>query len=299
MAKNVLIGGGTGFIGSRLSAHLGKQGYNVTVISRMPGLKRITWHDLEKNGVPKGTTAVVNLAGQNVLDPSRRWTEGFKQNVWNSRVNTSAALSKAITNSPEVKAFVNISGVSHYKPTERIYTENDKVEGFDYMSHLCLEWEKAATLSPEAAKHCRGTKIRSGVVIGREGGMIKSIWLPFQLGLGGPLGTGKQVLPWIHIEDLCRLIQHSIEDEKCENVLNGVAPEIVTNGEFSKTFASTLHRPCLCPVPEFVVETIFGKDRSSLLLTGAKIKPESTLQTGFKYNYPSAQEACKEVIRKL
>ncbi|XP_075156242.1 epimerase family protein SDR39U1 [Haematobia irritans] len=297
MNRHALIGGGTGFVGTRLVQHLTSKGYEVTVISRMPGLKRITWHQLEKEGIPKGVTSVVNLAGQNVLDPSRRWTAGFKQNVWNSRVNSAASLVKAIEKSAGIEAFVNISGVSHYPANEtKIYNENDKVEGFDFMSRLCLEWEKAATLTDNSKT--RGIKLRTGVVVGREGGMIQSIWLPFNLGLGGPMGTGKQILPWIHLEDLCCLIQHCLESKNCQGVLNAVAPDIVTNGEFSKTFATALHRPCLFAVPEFVVDLIFGKDRSALLLSGAKIEPKRTLETGFNFKYPTAQAACQEVVKK-
>ncbi|XP_067637025.1 epimerase family protein SDR39U1 [Eurosta solidaginis] len=299
MSRHTLIGGGTGFIGKGLSNRLVKTGYDVTLISRMPGLNRITWLDLERNGIPKGVTSVVNLAGQNVLDPSRRWTDGFKQNVWTSRVNTSSVLVKAIAAAPYVKAFVNISGVSHYKPDEtHIYTEKDPGHGFDYMSKLCLEWEKAATL-PADVTHCRGIKVRTGVVIGRTGGMIKNIWLPFKLGVGGPLGSGKQILPWIHVDDLCGLIIHAIESDNVEGVLNGVAPEIVTNGEFSKAFASAMNRPCLFAIPEFIVQTIFGKDRSALLLSGAKIHPKRTLDSGFKYKYPTAKDACTEVVQKI
>ncbi|XP_013117320.1 epimerase family protein SDR39U1 [Stomoxys calcitrans] len=297
MTRHALIGGGTGFVGTRLVNHLTSQGYDVTVVSRMPGLKRITWHQLEKDGIPKGVTSVVNLAGQNVLDPSRRWTAGFKQNVWNSRVNSASSLVKAIEKSGGVDAFVNISGVSHYPANDnKVYTENDKVEGFDFMSRLCLEWEKAATLPDNST--ARGIKLRTGVVVGREGGMIQSIWMPFNLGLGGPMGTGKQILPWIHLEDLCRLIQHCLESKNCRGVLNAVAPDIVTNGEFSKIFASALRRPCLFPVPEFVVDLMFGKDRSALLLNGAKIEPKRTLETGFNFKYPTAKVACQEVVQK-
>lgn len=129
----------------------------MTVVSRMPGLKRITWHQLEKDGLPAGVNYVVNLAGQNVLDPSRRWTAGFKQNVWNSRINTSAALVKAIEKSQGVQSFVNISGVSLYRPNNnKVYTEDDKGEEFDFMSRLCLEWEKAATLPNNLANQTRG-----------------------------------------------------------------------------------------------------------------------------------------------
>lgn len=143
-------GGGTGFIGSHLVKLLSSAGYDTLTISRMPGLKRITWHDLESKGLPENTFAAVNVAGQNVLDVTRRWSPGFKQNVWNSRVNTTAAIATAITKAgKKPQAFVNVSGVSLYRPSaEKIYTENDEGENYDYMSNLCLHWEKAAHLPP-------------------------------------------------------------------------------------------------------------------------------------------------------
>lgn len=260
----------------------------------MPGLNHITWTELEKLGLPVGTSAVVNLAGQNVLDPSRRWTPGFKQNVWNSRINSSAAIVRAITAAgvkPEV--FVNISGVSNYRPDDKkIYTEDDPGEDYDFMSKLCMEWEKAATVGKEVS--VRNVKIRTGVVLGREGGMIASLFVPFFMGVGGPVATGKQPLPWIHIDDLCHLIKYSIENPKIEGVLNGVAPHIITNAEFSKNFAKALWRPALIPLPEFVVDTMFSKERSVLLTTGAKIKPKRTLETGFEYEFPEIFKACKD-----
>lgn len=114
----------------------------------MPGVKRITWHELNESGLPNDTVAAINVAGQNVLDPTRRWTPGFKQNVFNSRVNTASAFARAITNAkqkPEI--FINVSGVSLYRPSdEKVYTEDDQGENYDYMSNLCLHWEKAAEL---------------------------------------------------------------------------------------------------------------------------------------------------------
>ncbi|XP_033253658.1 epimerase family protein SDR39U1-like [Drosophila miranda] len=119
--------------------------------------------------------------------------------------------------------------------------------------------------------------------------MIESIWLPFKLGVGGPLGTGQQIMPWIHMLDLCSLIQHIIE--KCESgVFNGVAREIA--------FASALNRPCIFNVPEFVVQAIFGKERSALLLSGAKIQPKKALASGFQFKYPTAKAACTQLVGK-
>lgn len=200
----------------------------------MPGPQRITWHELNEVGIPKGTTAVVNLAGQNVLDPTRRWTPGFKQNVWNSRVKTNLALAQAINNAAvKPSVFVTISGVGIYPPdTETEYSEESPGKEVDFLSKLCIEWEKAAKL-PEGAG-CRNVIVRSGVVLGKDGGMIKQLYLPFFLGLGGPVGSGNQFLPWIHVDDVAKLICFAIESGEIDGVLNGVAPQIITNKEFTK-----------------------------------------------------------------
>lgn len=139
-------GGGTGFIGTHLTNLLKTSGYNVIIVSRMPGDKRITWHELSEKGLPQNTIAAVNVAGQNVLDPTRRWTAGFQQNVWNSRINTTSTFVQAIhTANQKPEVFINISGVSLYPPSNtKIYTEDNAGENFDYMSNLCLHWENAA-----------------------------------------------------------------------------------------------------------------------------------------------------------
>ncbi|KPU76382.1 uncharacterized protein Dana_GF13097, isoform B [Drosophila ananassae] len=141
------------------------------------------------------------------------------------------------------------------------------------------------------------TILRTGVVVGLGGGMIQSIWLPFKLGVGGPLGTGKQIMPWIHMQDLCSLIQYIIE-KPVRGVVNAVAPEIASNKDFSKAFAKALNRPCIFNVPEFVVHAIFGNDRAALLLSGAKVEPKEAIASGFKFQYPSVNEAVKELTRK-
>lgn len=188
--------------------------------------------------------------------------------------------------------FVNISGVSNYKPNDKkVYTEDDPSEDYDYLSKLCIDWEKAATIPKETG--VRNVKIRTGVVLGREGGMIQSLFVPFFMGAGGPVASGNQPLPWIHIDDLCNLIKYSIETPKVEGVLNGVAPQIITNRDFANAFAKALWRPALFPLPQFVVEYLFSKERSVLLTTGAKIQPKRTLETGFQYEYPEIYPACK------
>ncbi|XP_021703502.1 epimerase family protein SDR39U1 isoform X2 [Aedes aegypti] len=262
----------------------------------MPAVKHMTWHDLEKDGLPTGTSAVVNLAGQNVLDPTRRWTPGLKQNVWNSRINTTAACARAIEKATiKPKVFVSICGVSHYAPGPQLNTEESKTTEFDFMSRLCIEWEKAANLSDNSI--CRVVKIRSGVVIGREGGMIQSLILPFWLGFGGPIGDGSHDLPWIHVQDICNMIKFAIEKPEVNGILNGVAPELITNRDFTKAFASALIRPAFFPLPEFVLNLIFDKERAALLTQGAKVVPKRPQELGYKYQFPDIRSACKDVAR--
>lgn len=295
--NTVLVGGGRGFIGSHLCKSLCNKQFNVKIISRMPGPNHLTWHDIEQCGLPARTTAVVNVAGQNVLDPTKRWTAGFKQNVWNSRVRTTATLTKAIIDATDKpKAYVTISGVGVYKPSPfKEYVEDDITEEFDFFSKLGIEWERAAKL-PESLSQCRQVTVRSGVVLGKDGGMIKQLYLPFFLGLGGPVGSGSQYLPWIHIEDLARLIVFAIETEGVDGILNGVAPQTITNKEFTDTFAKVLWRPAVLPLPESVLNTIFNKERAKLLTEGQKVLPKRTQAMGFNYIYPDIKSACEELI---
>ncbi|XP_045766250.1 epimerase family protein SDR39U1 [Maniola jurtina] len=291
-SRTVLVGGGTGFVGSRLNKLLKANNFNVINVSRMPAANNISWTAIESSGLPSDTSAVVNLAGQQFMDFTKSWTPGFKQNIYNSRVFTTRALATAINKSqkqPEV--FVLVTGVGAYEPSETTkYDESSPTTGQDFFSRLLVDWEKAANVNPPV----RLVIIRSGVVIGREGGMIKNMFLPFFLGLGGPIASGKQFLPWIHIEDLIRLIQFSIECKEVKGILNGVAPHIITNAEFTKAFAKALSRPAIFPVPEFVLNFLLNEERAMLLTKGQHVTPKRTLEYGFKFKYPKIEDACAE-----
>lgn len=208
-------------------------------------------------------------------------------------------LAKAVAQAEEKPdVFVNIVGVSHYKPTDtKVYDESHPGENFDFMSKLCVEWEKAAKL-PDDCK-TRLISLRTGAVIGREGGMIQSLIIPFFCGVGGPVATGKQALPWIHVEDLANLIKFAVENKSVNGILNGVAPDIITNNQFSQIFAGSFNppRPAVFPLPEFVLNLIFDKERAVILATGAKISPKRTQEVGFKYKYPDIKSACKDVAK--
>ncbi|XP_076173473.1 epimerase family protein SDR39U1 isoform X1 [Ptiloglossa arizonensis] len=293
--KHVVIGGGTGFIGSQIIKSLSNKGISCTCISRVPGPNRMSWHDLECNGLPENTTAVINVAGQNVLDPKQRWSEGFKQSVINSRVKTTKLLAKAIVNT-KASIFATISGVAYYKPNAMEYTEESKCEKYDFLSELCHKWEAAAQLPQDSA--IRQVTIRSGVVLGKNGGMIKQIYLPFFIGLGGPIGNGNQYMPWIHITDLVNMFLLSLKNENIQGVLNGVAPQIVTNKEFTKVFASTMQRPAFIPVPSIVLNILLNKERAAIMLEGQKVIPKRVRELGFQYQYPDIKSACAEILGK-
>ncbi|XP_013785676.1 epimerase family protein SDR39U1-like [Limulus polyphemus] len=295
----VLVGGGSGFIGSALSKVLRTAGYDVITVSRKPGVWQITWEDLASDGLPDNCVAVVSLAGQNILDPRRRWTPGFKQNVWASRVNTTKSLADAIQNTktpPEV--FATISGVGYYKPCQETeYTENSSGGDHDFLAELCRKWESAGNLPPELP--VRRVIVRSGVVLGRHGGMIQQMFWPFYLGFGGPISSGTQYLPWIHLDDIVGIFFHAISNGHVSGILNGVAPQVITNSDFTKAFSRAMWRPAIIPVPKFALNLAFDKERAVIMTEGQKVVPKRTLEVGYKYKYPDIQSACKNLARLI
>ncbi|KAK0090375.1 hypothetical protein PV325_001149 [Microctonus aethiopoides] len=291
VVKRVVIGGGSGFIGSALSYALRNQGIEVTIISRIQRSNGITWEHLAKDGLPDDTTHVINVAGQNILDPTKRWTKEFKKIVWDSRVRTTRSLARAVANS-DVKFFATVSGVAYYKPNDEEYTEYDKCEKYDFLSELTHAWEEAAELPND--NKCRRVTIRSGVVLGRNGGMISQIFMPFYFGLGGPMGTGKQYLPWIHISDIVDLFIFASEKENVTGILNGVAPEIITNKQFTKAFSRALWKPAFIPMPSFALNLLFSSERAKIILEGQKVIPKRVLEYGFEYKYPNIKIACEQ-----
>ncbi|CAH0694152.1 unnamed protein product [Spodoptera exigua] len=290
--RKVLIGGGTGFIGSHLGELLGIKGYNVVNITRMPGANNISWTSLEQSGLPLKSCAVVNCAGQQFMDFTKSWTPGFKQNVQNSRVYTTKALANAINKCiDKPKVFVVVTGVGAYEPSEcNKYDESSPTTGVDFFSRLTVEWEKAAKVDPPV----RLVIIRSGAVLGRWGGMIKNMFLPFYFGLGGRIGSGKQYLPWIHIDDLARLILFAIENENVQGILNGVSPQVITNNDFTQSFAKALGRPAFLPVPEPILNMLLNQERAMIMTKGQYVIPKRVQEFGFRYKYENIDDACKE-----
>lgn len=301
---HILVGGGSGFIGRHLVSQLRSSGAKVQVITRKPAKTResLAWTDIKNYGLPKQTTSVVNLAGRNIMDP-QVWTESFRREIYESRIGTNKILVDAI-HAAEHKpdSFVTISGVGYYKPDlkdqyDEGWTQPEHKQDRDYLMNLAHDWEKSSELSEQLAPDTRRVVIRAGVVLGPDGGVIANLKLPFSLGLGGPLGDGKQWFPWIHVEDLVEMFKFAIINSHVTGVINGVAPEQVRNAEFASSLGRALNRKAIVPVPSLLLNFTLSSDRADILLKGQRVTSRAGL-LGFRYKYPQLQTACNSCVEQ-
>jgi uncharacterized protein len=316
---HVVIGGGSGFIGSALTKALRDRGDRVTLISRSSGENRITWEDLAEKGLPE-CDAVVNLAGQHILNLSRPWNDAYRDEVLSSRIKTTKTLVNAINNSskpPEV--FVSTAGKCFYGTRELESSEaapeldeDSAPMGMDFPAELVGQWEAAAA-GVDTTK-VRHVKLRIGVVlghverksnigklwrIGRARGFLPIIRLPFCLGIGAGIGTGTQLFPWVHIDDMVGVLLHVIDHQHTSGRYNAVSPGIVDNAAFTKAFAAKLRRPVIWSIPEWLVRFIVGDERSSILLRGQLVRPKRTLEAGYVFQYPDIDKALSHLVQKI
>ena len=299
--RHVLIGGGSGFIGSALATALRARGDSVTLISRTPGSGRITWDHLVRHGLP-ACDAVVNLAGQHILNLRRRWNAAYRNEVIDSRVETTKKVAKALNESvfpPEV--FVSTAGKCFYGTRELAaaepYPELDEDSepmGLDFPAELVGLWEAAA--DGVDASRIRHIKLRIGVVLARTGGVLPLLRLPFRLGLGAVIGTGNQPLPWVHIDDMVGVLLYVIDRRETRGRYNAVSPGIVTNRELMEGLARRLRRPLIWSVPEWIVRFLVGDERSSILLRGQLVRPRRTLEAGYIFRYPQLEPALRDLV---
>jgi len=290
----ILVTGGTGFIGSRLVPRLQTKGHSVTILSRTAGAGKITWDDV-KNGQLPTTDAIVNLAGAPIIDKS--WTPDRKKVLMDSRVGVTKLLAEALEKQKKEdrpKVFVSGSAIGIYPNSDQPMDESFNGQPDNFSAELCREWERAALTVPLPT---RTVLLRIGIVLGEGGGALSQMLPPFRFGLGGPIGSGQQYQPWIHIDDMCKLIEASIENEKMKGVYNAVSPGIVRNGELSRTIADTLGRPMFLWVPEILMKVAF-QERASLVTEGPNVVPKRTLESGFTFDYPTIQTALKQILNK-
>lgn len=300
MEKRILVTGGTGFIGQALCPLLLSKGYSLTVLSRQPEGQvqavcgRVeALSDLKALKGHNGYDAVINLAGEGIAD--KRWSESRKQALLDSRVGLTRKLVNVIKSwkeQPEV--FVSGSAVGFYgnQGSNPVTEETAPVDEFTH--RMCRDWEKEAL-----AIHSEDTRVclsRTGLVVGPGGGFLKRMLLPFKLGLGGRIGDGHQFMPWVHREDVVSALIWMLENHKASGAYNVVSPAPVTNREFTKELARTLHRPAVFPVPSTVLRVALG-EMAGLLLTGQKALPKKLADEGFEFRYKDLGSALEDATR--
>lgn len=295
----ILVSGSTGLIGSALTSFLTIEGHLVLRLLRArvhPGERGILWD------VPSGTLdpqplegldAVVHLAGENI--GADRWTPARKALIRDSRVKGTRLLCETLArlqNPPRV--LVCASAMSFYGDRGDEVLREDSSFGSGFLAELCREWEAASALAAE--KGTRVVKLRMGMVLSAAAGALKQMLQPFKLGVGGRIGSGKQYMSWIAIDDLVRVIPHALTCEALNGPLNAVSPNPVTNLEFTRTLGRVLHRPTVFPVPAFVLRLRFGEMVNELLLASARLEPARLLASGFSFRYPELEPALRHLL---
>jgi uncharacterized protein (TIGR01777 family) len=295
----ILITGGTGFIGRTLCHRLLDSGHELIVLSRRPelvtrlcGESVTSISNLEDLSAEEAINAIINLSGEGIAD--RLWTKNRKQKLLDSRINITRQLIAYVAGARQ-KPSVMISGsaVGYYGSNGESEADETTDNPDDFAQQLCKQWEAAAEVVKQHG--VRLCILRIGLVIGRDGGFVKRMLLPFRLGLGGRLGNGQQWMSWIHREDLIGIIETLLNTAELEGIFNATAPQPVTNAEFSACLAKNLHRPAIFPVPAFVLKLLLG-EMSGLLLGGQKVLPERLIEQEFPFQYESLDSALKAIL---
>lgn len=300
MNKRILITGGTGFIGKVLCRELLDRGYELTVFSRQSpedvlatcGRVEATRDLGQLRGHP-GFNAVINLAGEGIAE--KRWSEKRKQELRDSRIGVTETLVEVIQSwetPPEV--LVSGSAVGFYGDQGAQAVTEETPPRDEFTHRLCRDWENAAlALTDDKVRVCLS---RTGVVTGPSGGFLARMVPPFKLGLGGRLGSGQQFMPWVHREDVVHALIWMLEEKGAWGPYNVVAPEPVTNAEFTRCLGRVLHRPTPFPAPAPVLRIALG-EMSRLLLTGQKAIPARLTDQGYEFHYPTLEPALKDSVR--
>lgn len=293
--KNIVIAGGTGLIGRRLEQQLTAAGHRVTILTRKPEkANEIYWDPAKKEIDEKALTDVqvlINLSGAGIADS--KWTAARKKELYDSRIGANEFLFSHVSEMPLLEQFISSSGINAYgyDNGQMEHSETDPF-GTDYLSDLVRQWELSADLF--TAK-CKVAKIRTAVVLDPKGGALARMKGPIKAGIGSPLGSGEQQMPWIHFEDLVRIFQHVV-DRQLEGVFNAVASN-ASNKEFMRTMAAVMKKPFFFPnVPSFVLKLMFG-EMADMLLKGAKGSNQLIRSTGFDFTFTDLENALKDVLK--
>ena len=294
----VLITGSTGLIGTALQKRLREKPCELLLTTRREPESddEIRWS--AEDGFSdiarlEGVDAVVHLAGESVN--GLRWTDDKKKAIRDSRVKGTRNLVEALSKLKDrPKVLVTASAIGFYgeRGNEEIYESSGA--GTTFLSEVCKEWEGEARRAEDAG--IRTVILRTGIVLSKDGGALGTMLLPFKLGVGGVVGSGKQWMSWISLDDHVRVIEFAIEHENIRGAINSVSPHPVTNEEFTRTMGDVLYRPTFLPLPEFVVSMALGEMGDELLLTSTKVVPKRLEDAGFEFQYPDLKPALEHAV---
>jgi uncharacterized protein len=299
----VVITGGSGLIGSEVARDLGGAGYEVVILTRdpakagplPPNTRAVRWDGRTAEGwggLLDGETGILHLAGDSIA--SGRWTAEKKRRIRDSRVESGKAVLEAIRQaSTKPRVLLQGSAVGYYGPCgDEVVTEHH-ARGHDFLADVCVAWE-ASTAEAESLG-VRRPLLRTGIVLSKKGGALPKMALPFRVMAGGPLGNGRQWMPWIHIADEVGAIRFLLENEGAFGAFNLTAPNPLRNRDFSRALGKALKRPALAPAPSFALRAVLG-EMADMLLEGQRAVPQRLLEAGYAFRYPEALPALRDLL---
>jgi uncharacterized protein (TIGR01777 family) len=299
----VVITGGSGLIGSAAAKDLGSAGHEVVVLTRdpsrvkslPPGTRAVQWDGKTSQGwgtLLDADTAVLHLAGDPIAEG--RWTEEKKRRIRQSRVESGRAVLEAIRQAKSrPRALLQGSAVGYYGACGGELVTESHAPGDDFLARVCVEWE--ASTAEAASLGVRRPVLRTGIVLSQEGGALPKMALPFRMMAGGPMGGGRQWVPWIHIVDEVGAIRFLLEREEADGPFNLSAPEPLTNRDFSRALGRALTRPSFAPAPGFALRLLLG-EMAEALLHGQRAVPQRLLELGYVFRYPEAAGALRSLV---
>jgi uncharacterized protein len=297
MPAKVLVSGASGLIGSALLPALQSNGYEVTRLVRgaASGKSDIAWDPSRPLAAESGSgfDAVIHLAGESIVG---RWTEAKKLRVRESRAQGTRNLAEALAAaSQRPRVFISASAIGYYGDRGDETLREESSSGSGFLPEVCRAWEAAA--EPATKAGIRTAQVRFGVVLSELGGALRKMLPPFRMGLGGNMGSGRQWMSWIDINDVVGAIQHAMKTDALRGPVNVVGPNPVRNSEFTKTLASVLSRPAMFPMPAFAARLVFGQMADELLLASQQVEPAKLLSTGYVFRKPELRSAFENILR--
>jgi len=297
-SARVLLTGSSGFLGSALLPSLKARGFEVTRLVRGVAAKEgeIRWNPAwpPSSEAISGFDAVIHLAGETVVG---RWTASKKTKIRDSRVTGTRNLVHALLEAKDrPRVLISGSATGYYGDRGDELLNELSTSGSGFLADVCREWEAAA--QPAVNAGIRTALVRTGVVLSRDGGALKKMLLPFQMGIGGNIGSGRQWMSWIHLQDWIGAIHHILKNDLVQGPVNLVGPKPVTNAEFTKTLGSVLSRPAIFPVPAFVAKLAFGQMGEEVLLGSQRVEPARLVTSGYPFQYSDLRKALEAVLKR-